>query len=113
MGRRFTVNIAPVVNGRGRVFLAGEVVPDEWADVAARNPAVAAAEIVDGAGSLGRTAGTVDTSDPYPVKGSIPEVLAWVGDDLGRARHALDAEHARGADARKGIVEALRPLVEG
>lgn len=41
-----------------------------------------------------------------PPSGSTAEVLAWVGDDLDRARLALDAERNR-PDPRKGLVSEL------
>lgn len=42
---------------------------------------------------------------------TIPEVLAEVGDDRAKAQAALDAEQARGEDARSSLVEKLEALV--
>lgn len=48
---------------------------------------------------------------PEVPAGSISEVLAWVGDDLDRAKLALDAEKA--GHARKSLVKKLTGIVDG
>lgn len=48
------------------------------------------------------------------ITGSIKQVTAWVGQpqpDLAKARAALDAERARGDEARKGLLTFLEGLV--
>lgn len=50
------------------------------------------------------------TADDVPA-GSSKEVLDWVGEDKDRAQKALDAEHAKGDDARKGLTADLEKLV--
>jgi hypothetical protein len=39
--------------------------------------------------------------------GSVEEILAWVGDDLARARVARDMEESKGLKARANLLEAL------
>jgi hypothetical protein len=39
--------------------------------------------------------------------GSIEQILAWVGDDLARARVARDMEEAKGPKARAGLLKKL------
>lgn len=46
-----------------------------------------------------------------PPSGSIATVLAWVGDDLDRARLALDTEMASGAPRSSLVSELERRLV--
>jgi hypothetical protein len=43
---------------------------------------------------------------------TIPEVLAWVGDDPSRARSALEAEQALDEGARPSLVKRLGKLAE-
>lgn len=51
--------------------------------------------------------------DPDAVPdGSAAAVLAWVGDDKDRAACALEAEQAKGDQARKGLTADLVKLVE-
>jgi hypothetical protein len=47
----------------------------------------------------------IDT-DVIPA-GSVEQVLAWVGDDLARARVAKDMELSKGLKARSGLIEKL------
>lgn len=42
--------------------------------------------------------------------GSIEQVLDWVGDDLARARVALEAEHAKGLNARAELIGRLNQV---
>lgn len=54
--------------------------------------------------------------DEVPVPDEVPDgaidvVLAWVGEDLDRARRALDAEQAEGGKNRKGVVDPLTDLL--
>jgi hypothetical protein len=42
---------------------------------------------------------------------TIRDVLAEVGDDLGRAQQALALEEAKGSDARKTLIEKLEAIV--
>jgi hypothetical protein len=51
-------------------------------------------------------------ADAYPEGGSVAAVLAWVGDDPDRARHALDAEHGR-EQPRSTVVRPLEQLLGG
>jgi hypothetical protein len=44
-------------------------------------------------------------------KGTVPEILEWVGDDLEKAQAALDAEH-ESKNSRKGLVHELEQLLE-
>jgi hypothetical protein len=44
-------------------------------------------------------------------EGPIPLLLAWVGDDLDRARQAFDAEQEKGDGARKGVIDPLTELL--
>lgn len=43
---------------------------------------------------------------------TIPEVLAWVGDDTQRARSALEAEEALGEGARPSLVKRLGKVAD-
>jgi len=91
--------------GRARVDLSrGTVLP---ADVPAedRERLLAAGSIEEIDGEVG------DATDPDAIPdGSIAVVLAWVGDDLRRAREALAAEQLRGDKARMGLVNELSKL---
>lgn len=44
--------------------------------------------------------------------GAVNAVLAWVGEDPGRAAQALDAEQAKGEAARATLVAKLSKLIE-
>lgn len=55
--------------------------------------------------------------DPQPVAETVPDgtaetVLAWVGDDTGRAREAIAAEEARDKP-RKTLLGKLDPIAKG
>ncbi len=56
-------------------------------------------------------AGSTPSSDKAP-SGNIKKVLAWVGDDLGRAATALEAEQAR-AKTRVSLIESLDAVLAG
>jgi hypothetical protein len=43
--------------------------------------------------------------------GTIKEITGWVGDHPGKAQAVLDAEEARGEDARDGLIKAMRKLI--
>lgn len=49
--------------------------------------------------------------DDFPADGTIAEVEEWVGDDAGRARHALAVEQGKGDKARSTLVEKLEAQV--
>lgn len=54
--------------------------------------------------------------DPVPEpdevpNGTVADVLAWVGEDVDRARQALGIELTRGDQARKGVMEPLGDLL--
>jgi hypothetical protein len=52
-------------------------------------------------------------ADPDAVPaGTIDEVLAWVGNDKDRAARALEAEHAKGDQARSTLVAKLTALTQ-
>jgi hypothetical protein len=52
---------------------------------------------------------TAGADSETPPDGSIPTVLAWVGDDRDRARAALDAENEK-PEPRSTLVEALEKI---
>lgn len=55
-----------------------------------------------------------DEIDPDVVPaGAAEDVLAWVGDDLARARVALDMEQAKGLNARAGLITELESVMAG
>lgn len=57
--------------------------------------------------------GNGDSPEPeaLDVSGKIDDIAAWVGDDAGRAREALDAEQAKGDKARPRLVAKLTELL--
>lgn len=57
-------------------------------------------------------AGEEKGDDSEVPSGTAKEVLDWVGDDEDRARKALDAEEAKGEDARKGLTRDLQAKLE-
>lgn len=51
--------------------------------------------------------------DPEDVPaGTVPEILSWVGDDVERAKKALDVETSGDGKPRKGLVSQLKDLIE-
>lgn len=48
---------------------------------------------------------------PLDITKPVPEVLAWVGEDHDRARTAVEAEQARGEDARSTLIDPLQQLL--
>jgi hypothetical protein len=53
----------------------------------------------------------VDETAPESVGGTIASVLAYVGDDAGRAGEALTAEHAR-TTPRTSLVTSLKQVID-
>lgn len=52
-----------------------------------------------------------DGGSGAPSPGSIPAILAEVGDDKAKAEAALAEENAKGDKARKGLVEKLEAII--
>lgn len=50
--------------------------------------------------------------DDIDVPSKVEDIVTWVGDDPGRATVALNAENARGSDARRTLVDKLTQLVD-
>ena len=92
----------------GRIFVAGEAVPD---DVAAKitNPALLAQ--IDGTGPVPSPSG-LELGDEGAR--TVEQVVAWVGGDPERAARALQWEHdTRGGDPRVSLLHALNDVVAG
>ena len=63
-------------------------------------------------GFLAEATATGDESDSGSAKPpTIKEIMADVGDDKAKAQEALDAEQARGDDARPSLVEKLQAVI--
>lgn len=51
-------------------------------------------------------------ADPEEVPtGTVPEILSWVGEDVERAKKALDVETSGDSKPRKGLVSQLTELI--
>ena len=68
-----------------------------------------ATKVDGGRRSTPAAAGITSSSDKAP-SGNMKKVLAWVGDDLGRAAVALEAEQTR-AKTRASLVETLETML--
>ncbi len=82
-------------------------------------PAPEVGEVTEDAGEVvadqGNIFGFLPEADEIGESGVVPEgtaavVTEWVGDDVDRARRALEVELARGAEARSSLVAKLRKL---
>lgn len=77
----------------------------------AASPASGAADATP-AGSDAPPPGVVTLTGVQVPDGTATEVIDWVGDDRARARAALDAEQAKGDDARTTLVAKLSKLAD-
>jgi len=56
--------------------------------------------------------GDSDSAGELDIDATVPEVLAWVGEDQDRALVAFDAETAKGDKARSTLLKTLTDIVE-
>ena len=96
--KHFVVHAGSVSHSYG----AGDDVPPEHVALVGRSG------LLDGKASEGDAE---PSGDEFDLSGTAEEILAWVGDDAGRAGVALDAEEAT-AKPRKGLSASLSDLVD-
>jgi hypothetical protein len=58
----------------------------------------------------GESDGAETSTEEFDFDSKIDDVLAWVGQDAGRAVQALEAENEKGDDARVTLVQALEEI---
>lgn len=99
-------------------FVPGDELPD-WAEGMVTNPAAFAppeepAPFVDEAPNVNGDAGGIAPRFPdFDTEANIKEILEWVADDPERAAYALEAEQAKGEEARTTLVTRLDEIAGG
>lgn len=94
MARRLT----SFVHVAGRVYGPDDDVPKDVVELITNPNAWGEGEAAEG------------SSDELDINASIQKVLDYVGDDPARAGEALEAEQAKGEDARSTLVEKLQAI---